>query len=90
MHKKKLESLFFTYLEVSLERIKVGIDTTSFTIFLILTWGLAYFLKEGAAEKRGVDFDLGGWGTYGTLVLRVEDNLLQGLPDFLFLVTWKE
>lgn len=53
MHKKKLESLFFTYLEVSLERIKVGIDTTFIYYFFNPDLRIDIFFERRGNRKKG-------------------------------------
>ena len=43
-----------------------------------------FFQKDGAAENRGVDFEIGDIGTSAQFVLEVEENFMQSLSAFLF------
>ena len=45
------------------------------------------FEEKGATEKAGVAFEIGDWATCRTLVLGVEENFMQSLFLFFFLVT---
>ena len=41
-----------------------------------------FFEKEGAIESEDVDFEIGGRGTCCTLVLGLEEKLMQSLTAF--------
>lgn len=41
-----------------------------------------FCVKEGAAEKERVDFEIGNYSTCCTLVLMIEENFMQNLFGF--------